>query len=235
MADDTDPIATLAVGLNEDAKAKRRKRGGDAAAGDTGDDAAQLQDAVASLGDSVNAQAGAGTDGLDLSEGAHTAAIDRMETLATDAVLSDKALVFDVRDFLLDQIKSRPKPWSATSQGEQRDVAAACEHAAKELVRKVVEAIAANGADPVRVLLTKVTLGDDIVIAGKVKVFDEAEEDRAVSLLHSARGKHVMLTVASADDYAQGNREAETQPDEPGFGFEAGPIDDNDLAGGDDD
>lgn len=225
MADADDALEATALALNEDAKAARKKRS--KAGGDPADDEPSMGEALADLGKAVDAKEGAATDGYDLSEGAHTAAIDRMENMATEAVLSDKMLVFDVRDFLLDQIKSRPKPWSGTSQGEQRDVAAACEHAAKELVRKVVEAIAAHGADPVRVLLTKVTIGDDIVIAGKVKTFDEDEENRAVELLHKARGKHVMLTVASADDYAQGNREAETMDDEPNLGFEAGPIEDD--------
>lgn len=229
MADD-DGIAALATGLNEDAKAARRKggKGTDAlAAGkahlEGGGADADLGGALKGLGDAVDAR-DAG-DNLDLSEGAHTAAIDRMENLASEAVLNDKSLVFDARDFLLDQIKSRPKPWSATSNQEQRDVAAACEHAGRELVRKIVEAIAANGKDPVRVLLTKVTLGDDIVIAGKVKVLGEDEEDQAVSLLHSARGKHVMLTVASVEDYSGNAREAETDPDQPGLGFEAGSDD----------
>ena len=234
MADADDPIAALAVGLNEDAKVARRKKGAAGAldagkahlSGDPPEET--LGDAVASLGKSIDAQAGAGTDGLDLTEGAHTAAMDRMEAMASDAVLNDKSLVFDVRDFLLDQIKSRPKPWSATSNQEQRDVAAAAEHAARELVRKIVEAVAANGKDPIRVLLTKITMGDDIVIAGKVKTFAEEEEDRAVSLLHSARGKHVMLTVASVEDYSGDARDAETQPDQPGLGFEAG-GDDSDL------
>jgi hypothetical protein len=231
MADD-DGIAALATGLNEDAKAARRKKGGAAAldaskahlGGET-EEEGTLGDALSSLGEAVRAQEGAATDGLDLTEGAHTAAIDRMENLASEAVLNDKSLVFDARDFLLDQIKSRPKPWSATSNQEQRDVAAACEHAGRELVRKIVEAIAANGKDPVRVLLTKVTLGDDIVIAGKVKVLGEDEEDQAVSLLHSARGKHVMLTVASVEDYSGNAREADTDPDQPGLGFEAGSDD----------
>lgn len=155
-------------------------------------------------------------------EGEHNTAVDRLVTMADELELSRGEMVFDVRDFLLDVIRARPKPWSATSQAEQRDVAAACEHAAKELVRKVVEAVAANGVDSIRVLLTKVNIAGDIVISGKVKTYDEDEEDRAVAQLHRAIGKHVMLTRASADDYADGSREAETDADEPDLGFEAG-------------
>lgn len=152
-------------------------------------------------------------------ESEHTSAVDRMFSMVDELELDPRELVFDVRDFLLDTIKARPKPWSGTSQAEQRDVAAACEHAAKELVRKVVEAVAANGTTSIRVLLTNVKLGNDMVITGKVKTFDEQEADQAVMTLHHAIGKHVMLTRASADDYAGGDRDAETDPDEPDFGF----------------
>lgn len=161
-------------------------------------------------------------------EAAHQTALDRMEAIADELQIDAKEMVFDVRDFLLDTIKARPKPWSATSQAEQRDVAAACEHAAKEVVRKVVEAVASNGVQSIRVLLTKVNMGTDIVISGKVKTFGEEEEDAAVLQLHRAIGKHVMLTRATAEDYAEGEREAGTDPDEPDFGFEGDGDDDGD-------
>lgn len=169
-------------------------------------------------------QEGAGWD----AEAEHTTAIDRMENMVDELDLGTDELVFDVRDFLLETIKARPKPWSGTSQAEQRDVAAACEHAAKELVRKVAEAIASNGVQSIRVLLTKVNMGTDIVISGKVKTFGEDEEDRAVLQLHRAIGKHVMLTRASADDYTGEGREAATDPDEPNFGFEGDSEDGDD-------
>lgn len=162
-------------------------------------------------------------------EGEHTLAVDRMSAIADELVLTDdKRLVEDIRDFLLDVIKTRPKPWSGTSQAEKRDVAAACEHSASELVRKVVEAIAARGVDPVRVLLTKVAMGNDIVITGKVKAFDPHEEHKAISILHGALNKHVMLTVATKDDYSSGEESEESEEfDEPAFGFEAGEAEDD--------
>jgi len=166
-------------------------------------------------------------DGWD-AEGEHQTAVDRMHSMADEIELSTEEMVFDVRDFLLDTIKARPKPWSATSQAEQRDVAAACEHAAKQLVRQVAEVIAANGTHAIRVLLTKVNAaGEDLVVTGKVKFLDEepTDRDRAILSLHHAIGKFVMLTRASADDYASGDREAETDPDEPGLEFEAGTED----------
>lgn len=171
-------------------------------------------------------------------EGAHSLAVDRIERIVEETMLNSKELVFDIRDTLLEIIKTRPKPWSGTSQQEQRDIAAAVENTSKELVRKVVEAIASNGTASVRVLLTKFNMsGSDMVITGKVKTYDDAEKDRVTLTLMHSLNKHVMLTRASADDFVQGEREAETDEDEPGFGFEAddSDADENGLTDEDDD
>lgn len=179
----------------------------------------ELDSAVANLGEAVAREAG----GYDLSEEAHLSAIERAEKAATDWVFNPSQLVNDARDFMLDQIKSRPKPWGGSSPSEQRDIAAACAHAGDELVRKIAEAIAARGQEPVRVLLDKIALGETIQITGKVKTMSAEEEDRAVMILHHARGKNVMLTVASKDDYHGGERPAPGVPEEsPPLPFEAG-------------
>lgn len=159
-------------------------------------------------------------------EGDHSLAVDRIEGIVDQLMLNSKDLVFDLRDTVLDIIKTRPKPWSGTSQIEQRDIAAAVEIAVKELVRKTAEAIASNGTSSIRVLLTKFNVsGNDIVITGKVKTFDDDEKDRAMLQLLHSMNKHVMMNRASAEDYIQGEREAETDEDEPGFGFEGGAAD----------
>lgn len=192
-----------------------------------------LEAQIDSLGESVRQHEGA-TGGYEIGEAAHQSAIERMEALGDELTLDPVSLVADVRDFLLDVIKSRPKPWSASSPAEQRDVAAACEQLAEGLVRGIIEVIRSDGKKPVRVLLQKVTLGDEIQVVGKVKTFEAEEEDQAVTLLHHARGKHVMLTVASVDDY-KGNRPAAVDVEEPALPFEGGdhPDDDSDLAGED--
>jgi hypothetical protein len=206
----------------------KEKQGGGEPSAVTEPKPGELADQIASLGDSVaaNQQAEQGTGDP---EAQHSVALESMANIIDQTEIGTDEMVFDVRDFLLETIKSRPKPWSATSQGEQRDVAAACEHSAKELVRKIVEAVAAQGADPIRVLLTKVNAsGDDIVITGKVKFLDAepSQRDTAILSLHHGIGKHVMLTRASVDDYTGNGREAETQPDQNDFGFEAGSDED---------
>lgn len=161
-------------------------------------------------------------------EAEHNAATERMERMASDFELDAGSLVSDARDFMLEQIKHRPRVWSATSQGEQRDVAAACDHAARELIRKMLEQIATRDVQPIRALLTKYTDGDEIVITAKVKAFTEEESAAAVIGLHKARGKHVMITVASVSDYDGNKRDPATDPDEPLMSFEAGEIDEDD-------
>jgi hypothetical protein len=177
-----------------------------------------------------NAPAGAAEEGENIggdwdNDGEHTMAVDRMSALGDLLELDSRQLVFDTRDFLLDVIKSRPKPWSGTTQQEQRDVIAAAEHCAELLVRKVVEAVASRGTESIRVLLTKINAGTDIVITGKVKFADDdpKERDRAIMTLHHAINKHVMVTRASVEDYRQDgeDREIDGDPDEPGLSFEA--------------
>src|SRR5436190_6839264 len=80
-------------------------------------------------------------------EGEERRAIDRMFDLPGQLDLDPRSLVSDVRDQVLEIIKARPKPWAGTPQGEQRDCAAAVEHVATELVRRVVELVAARGTD----------------------------------------------------------------------------------------
>lgn len=215
------------------------KKGGKAAA--AGEDSESVvvepepgavDQAVAGVGQAVEAA----ENKVDLSEEAHLRSIEQTEALAADADITARSLVWDLRDAMLEQFKRRPRTWDGLSQAEQRDVAAAFEHAAQEFTRKAVEAIRADGQTPVRVLLTKVTLGDDIVITGKVKPLSAEDEDVAVGLLHTARGHNVLLTLASKDHYQQEPREPETDADQRDLEFEAGghPDDDSDLAGEDD-
>lgn len=190
----------------------------------------EVEGAVAKLGDAVTAHQQAETGAAD-AEGQHSGALQAFDNIIDQMALDPGALVFDVRDELLDIIKHRPKPWSATSQAEQRDVAGRCEEFGRKLIRQIVEAVAARGQDPIRVLLTKVNAGgDDIVITGKVKFLDAepTERDTSILSLHHAIGKFVILTRATVDDYAGTDRDAETDADQTDLNFEAGSEHDED-------
>lgn len=167
------------------------------------------------------------------------------EVLASTAALDAKAeeeflsgeggqIVADTTARLLDLFKHRPKPWSELSQTEQRDLAAALESNAKEIVRQIAEAVARDGREPIRAILESYAEKDGIRVTLKVKPFDEDEALAAVVGLHKAQGKNVLITVASADDYHEAPARDESEPDQPALGFEAGsdehPADDSDLA-----
>lgn len=153
----------------------------------------------------------------------HERAIDRMENMAVEFELEESgALVASVTAFLLEQIKSRPKPWSASSQGEQQDVFRACEHGARELVRKVVEAVARDKKEPIRALLEGYTEKDGVKATIKIKAHTPEEEEAAIIGLHRGVGKHILITIASVDDYNEQGAVDPSEPDQQGLGFEAG-------------
>jgi hypothetical protein len=166
-------------------------------------------------------------------------AVQDLEAHADALDLGEEAtrVVANTTEWLVELFKRRPKPWTELSQAEQRDVQAALEHNAKELVRHVVEAVAREGRTAVRCLMVGFTdKGEDIAVTLKVKSLGKEETEQAVLGLHRARGKHVLLTVASADDFAGAPASDSSEPDQPDLGFEAGsdhPSDDSDLAGSD--
>jgi hypothetical protein len=126
-----------------------------------------------------------------------------------------RSLVQDSRDFVLQLYKDRPKPWAAMSEDEQRLLAANVENTMRDFVQGVVEAVAsAHDHQPIRCTLESYNEKDGIKVSLKVAAFTEADMLAAVVGLHKARGKHVLVTVATADDFSV-DRAANTDPDEP--------------------
>lgn len=148
---------------------------------------------------------------------------ERLGLIATGAQLSAGTLAGDLRDTMLDLFKSRPKPWSQMLEGEQNDVARAIEYAARELVMGAVAAIRADGQEsPVKAILEGYSDKGTITATLKVKTMDEDGASLAVAQLHRARGKLVLVTIASADDYLGERGEVEIPADQGGLSFESG-------------
>lgn len=159
--------------------------------------------------------------------------IERLETIAATFDPAPRTLVQDCRDIMLDLFKSRPKPWSAMSEESQRDTAAALENGMRDIVRKIVETVRSDeGTQPIRALLEGYSEKDGIKATLKVRSFSPEEELAAVVGLHKARGKFVLVTVASVDDY-NGSRDAQTDADQPDLDFEAGDPDGDEPEGDD--
>lgn len=154
-----------------------------------------------------------------------SAAQGRFDAMHEQIDLGEEAglVVRNATDWVIELFKHRPKPWDQLSQAEQRDLIAGVEENVHELVRHVVEAIARTGREAVRCLFVGFTdKGDDIKAELKVKAFSKEETEAAVISLHRARGKHVLVTVASADDFHNSPANDRSQPDQPDLGFEAG-------------
>jgi hypothetical protein len=202
----TDPISELAVGLNEDAKAARKTA------------AAKPKADPVTVGDD------------DAAEG--NLAIDRMGAIVADSEFDAATLVGDIRDCMIDIIKSRPKPWIQLSNAEQHDVVRQVEYAAREMVAKAVDLVRADGKDaPIKAILESYAEKDGIKATLKIKTMGEDDSLAAVAALHSARGKMVLITKASADDYSGQRAEAMTDPDQPGLEFApTSDVNDDDLA-----
>lgn len=164
--------------------------------------------------------------------GITSTAARRLGIIATTAPLQTGTLAGDVRDTMLDLFKTRNKTWSQLSEAEQQDIGRALEYAARELVRGVVDTIRSDGHDaPVRAILEGYADKGDVKATLKIKTMGDEDADRTILALHKARGKMVLITVASADDYLGERSAMATDPDQPGLEFEAGTTPDWDAIG----
>ena len=205
MSDEDAALAEAAMDLNENAKADRKKK---------------------------SKESSVLEDNAGLHEAEIQTAVDRMSAIVDDMPFDPSTLQGDVRDCIVEVIKTRPKPWSQLSENEQRVVIQAAEYTAKKIVENAVDAIMSAGKDdPVKAILESYTEKDGIKVTLKVKTMSEDDSLQAVQALHTARGKMVLLTKASPADYAGQRGDHPIDPDQPGLEFEGG----DDLGGYDGD
>lgn len=115
----------------------------------------------------------------------------------------------DVRDFLLDRVKTMGKPWTAMSEDDQRDQIYACKSAAEHLVRTVVQVIAAAGRKVIVGQLVKVNVKDKIQAQVDFSKLDEQRHE-----LFDSVGTPVLLVVADAEQFTGERAPAEPIPDQ---------------------
>lgn len=185
-----------------------------------------LQGAVEQLGRKIEERdAGEG--------GEQMPAIARLERIAEESLPEGRALVRFTTMFILDQIKHSPR-WDDLLEAQQRDLGAAIQQNSELLVERLIQAVRANGVEPIRALLKSYSEDNGIKAVLIIKPEDDEAALQAIVGLHRAQGKHVLITVASAQDFDQVPAEIEVDPDERELGFEPGsdhPNDDSDLAG----
>ncbi len=157
-------------------------------------------------------------------------ALERLENTINEADLDTKSLVADVTGTILELFKRRPKPWSASSPQEQRDVAKVAGFAAKELVNRVVSLVAANNRPAIRAVLDGITVSDKVT--GKFKLASMPEDQMAeiLSELYHANRKMILIITADSGQYEETDREhVETENPELPFAGDIGDPDDADA------
>jgi hypothetical protein len=115
----------------------------------------------------------------------------------------------DCRDAMLAVIR-QAVDWGKFSEAKQRDVNAAVNNAAQEIVTKVVAAIASEGRDTVPAKLESLVVKDGI----KLTLTAEHTHDSLV-MLGDLQGRYVQLVAADAAAFDGQRAEAPVQPDQP--------------------
>jgi hypothetical protein len=117
-----------------------------------------------------------------------SAAVTALEGVPDGCDMALKTLRGDLRDALLEVFKHRPKPWSACSEMEQRDIAGALDDVAEKLINKAARIIASEGGDAVSATLESVTMKDGLKITAKAVFSIDA-----VDMLAGAQGGEILI------------------------------------------
>jgi hypothetical protein len=169
--------------------------------------------------------------------------LERLIRIVEEAEFESGTLVGDIRDFLVDNAKHRPKTWHQMSAGEQADFNRNAEAVAKKVLRKLVLILAEQDDVSVHATLKGYAVDGETF---KLKVVAKGDAETAAELFRMD-GHEVILIRADARQHFGQRREGEVLPDQPGLSFADGgarkdpapqaepdhPADDSDLAGED--
>jgi hypothetical protein len=137
-----------------------------------------------------------------------TAEVGVIEAAADQFAPVANVLRGDCRDAMLNVIRGAVD-WGKYSEAQQHDVNTAVDYAAEQIVRKAVQAVAAEGRDVVTLKLEQVAVKDGLKI-----VCSGGYTHDALVLLGEAQGKAVQLTVADASAFDGQRGPAPVEPDQ---------------------
>lgn len=133
------------------------------------------------------------------------------------------ALVASIVAELLDCWRHLPKPYAQATNGQQQDVFRRFETLALAIVGQTAEKVAAHDAGrSVTCVVGKASIDSEIKVDLKVAPMVETDRDPAILFLAHARGKRVVLKMASADEYDTEPAHDPSEADQSDLGFEAG-------------
>lgn len=137
--------------------------------------------------------------------------IDRME-------MSGGSLVVDMRDKVLELLKSHPKGWGHMSQGARRDAANMIEQIVQKTIKEASGIIAAMDRPSIRAVMGNITIGDKVEAKFKLAALPEDQMADTLARLYHLKGKAVMIISADDQGFYHAKRPA-VEPDEPGLPF----------------
>jgi hypothetical protein len=133
--------------------------------------------------------------------------------------LATATLYGDVRDALLDRIKTLQKPWAQLGQFEQIELIRDCQKLARHLVVGAVDLVAANGWVIMQATLESCTVKDGIK-----GVLQMSRHDPQRHALVDAVGKRVFVTLADVEEHMGEKAEAKPDAQEPRLPLGDAPV-----------
>lgn len=118
----------------------------------------------------------------------------------------------DLRDAMLDRFKNTKRPWAAMTEKEQAEVANAFDSAARHLVTRATQIIAAGGRQTIVATVDSITVKDGIKVVAKVPMNEES-----LLQLGLAQGHAILIVAASSEKFDGESNPPEIDPDQQDF------------------
>lgn len=114
-----------------------------------------------------------------------------------DPAIETPTLLGDVRDALLDRIRTMPKPWEQMTEEQQRETIAGCMAIADHLVSEAVRIISSQGFPTIGGKLVKAQIKD----AMQLQVDVSRHDIQRLTVIDNV-GRPVLLVIAAPDMFA---------------------------------
>lgn len=131
------------------------------------------------------------------------------KTEATDNAIDSSTLLGDLRDAILDRLRTMPKPWQAMSDDEQKELMEGCERVASHLVHEAVRIIASKGFPTINGKLVKVQVKDGMQLQ-----VDVSRHDPQRLIVIDSVDRPVLLVVPEPDIFMGEKEPPKTSLDE---------------------
>lgn len=131
-------------------------------------------------------------------------------------------LMGDMRDVMLQRIRTLQKPWQQMTEAEQTDCANGVELGAKEIIRKTVRMLTSYDWPHAVVSLGPVTIKGEKGIEAKIEC-PNIQHNREVLGEHV--GQHVMMMMVDSDTFMAARAPVQIDKDQPEMPLDITPVD----------